>query len=89
MNPQIEVLQAEVQALKALVITSTPSMPNKNLSGVGSKKTSLLRKKKTNNPSHHRNHSLTGPIKDSPDCPASQPSGSSPDQEGPLQQKEV
>lgn len=28
---QIEVLQAEVQALKTLVITSTPSMPNPHL----------------------------------------------------------
>ena len=28
---QIEVLQAEVTALKTLVITSTPSMPNKHL----------------------------------------------------------
>ena len=28
---QIEVLQAEVTALKALVITSTPSMPNRHL----------------------------------------------------------
>ncbi|XP_013398448.1 guanine nucleotide exchange factor for Rab-3A-like isoform X1 [Lingula anatina] len=30
-NTKIEVLQAEVVALKALVITSTPSMPNKHL----------------------------------------------------------
>lgn len=30
-NLKIEVLQAEVQALKALVITSTPSMPNRHL----------------------------------------------------------
>lgn len=30
-NMKIEVLQAEVQALKALVITSTPSMPNRHL----------------------------------------------------------
>ncbi|GAB6025786.1 hypothetical protein CHUAL_011767 [Chamberlinius hualienensis] len=30
-NMKIEVLEAEVQALKALVITSTPSMPNRHL----------------------------------------------------------
>lgn len=85
-NGKIEVLQAEVQALKTLVITSTPSMPSNHSNST--KKTSILRRKKGNNPSHHRNHSLTGPIKDSPDSAIPQANGSSPDSEA-LSQKEV
>ncbi|XP_071834344.1 guanine nucleotide exchange factor for Rab-3A-like isoform X2 [Apostichopus japonicus] len=86
-NGKIEVLQAEVQALKALVITSTPSTPNKQSDSHN--KMSLLRRRKKNNPSHHRNHSLTGPIGDYPDGTASQMNGNSPDSEGAQQQKEV
>ncbi|XP_033629548.1 guanine nucleotide exchange factor for Rab-3A-like [Asterias rubens] len=64
---KIDVLQAEVQALKILVLTSTPSKPNPQ-SATSSKKRSILSKKPAKGSlspnvfSHHRNHSLQGPI---------------------------
>ncbi|XP_038073289.1 guanine nucleotide exchange factor for Rab-3A-like [Patiria miniata] len=62
---KIDVLQAEVQALKILVLTSTPSKPNPQ--SANPKKRSILSKRSksglsANVLSHHRNHSLQGPI---------------------------
>ncbi|XP_072165468.1 guanine nucleotide exchange factor for Rab-3A-like [Diadema setosum] len=62
---KIEALQAEVAALKMLVLTSTPSMPHPQEQGT-QKKHSLLRRSKSNIrlsiQGHHRAHSLQGPI---------------------------
>ncbi|XP_063970160.1 guanine nucleotide exchange factor for Rab-3A-like [Lytechinus pictus] len=63
-NGKIDALQAEIGALKMLVLTSTPSMPVPK--DATQKKPSLLRKSKSSLrlsiQGHHRTHSLQGPI---------------------------
>lgn len=85
---KIDALQAEISALKMLVLTSTPSMPLPQ-AAAPAKKSSILRKSKSSMKlsiqGHHRTHSLQGPITMSADAGVSPTAnGTSPNSQGAM-----